>query len=121
MILLALPLAALTSCGQANGRALDPSSDLQCSVIVYYFDGLAEHVGAPTDHKRILSKVNQWYASKVQQLALERSQADSEMGQASAVLEQVKRDPEAAYDEAAACIDRAVADPAFNGFISAPR
>jgi len=115
------PLTALAACGQASGSVPDASSDLHCSVLAFYFSGQAEHDGAPTDQRRALAVVHEWYAAKLRQLTAERGESDSVLNGGAAILEAVKRDPRAMVDEAQACSARALADPEFNGFANSLR
>lgn len=116
-----LPLIALAGCGEARGSAPDASNDVHCSVLTFYFNGFTEYAGAPADQRRAMAVVNEWYAAKVRQRTAERGESDSIMAEGAAILEVVKRDPDAMLDELRGCTDRALADPAFNGFVSATR
>ena len=115
--LLFASLVALAGCGQASGSVPDPSSDLHCSVIAFYFSGLAEHDGAPADQRRALAAVHEWYAAKLRQLATQRGDPNSVLAEAEPILDAIKRDPRAMLDEHETCSERAMADPAFNRFV----
>lgn len=109
--------ALLSGCGGASAATLDPSDDVHCSVLAFYFDGLARHQGAPRDQLRATKVMHEWYAAKMRDVAVERwgDMAGFEK-EAGPLLESVKADPQAMADEMLACTDRAVAAPGFNRF-----
>jgi hypothetical protein len=110
------PLVALAACGQASGSALDPSNDLHCSVLAFYFAGFAQHSGAPADQQRGTAALHEWYASKARELVAQRSDPNAAHAEMGSVLEAIKRDPRSMLDEFSACTDRVAADPAFDAF-----
>jgi hypothetical protein len=114
------PIIACTflgGCGTATAATLDPSDDAHCSLLAFYFNGLAEHQGAPRDQLRATKVLHEWYAAKIRQVAVKRwgdmSGYEKEMGP---LLERIKSDPKAMGDELIACTDRAMATPDFNQF-----
>lgn len=109
--------AVLGGCGQATAAVVDPENDVHCSVLAFYFHGLAKHTQAPEKQVRAAKGFHDWYAAKLREVAGERftdpAIYEKEVGP---VLEAVKADPLAMRDEMFACIDRAEGDPAFNRF-----
>lgn len=114
-------LSALAACGSASASTLDPSDDLHCSVVAFYFKGLAEHKGAPADQLRATAVVDGWYAAKVREIAPTRwKDLDASLTEMAPILEAVKADPMAASDEHMACAKRATEDPSFAAFSNSP-
>jgi len=109
VLLFAAASAGLAACSQANAATPDPSQDIDCSVVAFYFSGLAEHRGVEPAQKRALAAVHKWYSKKVQAIAKDEG-ANGVLTRAGPVLEAVKRDPMNMRDELAACTDRAVND-----------
>jgi hypothetical protein len=105
----------LSGCGRANAAAIDPTDDIHCSVLAFYFHGFAEHHGFPAKQQKAAKGVHDWYAAKMRLVAKERwgGMAGFEK-EAGPLLETVKADPLAMRDEMVACTKRAAADPAFN-------
>ena len=107
----------LSGCGAASATTLDPSDDVHCSVLAFYFNGLAKHQGAPREQLRATKVMHEWYAAKMRQIAVERwgdmAGYEKEVGP---LLEGVKSDPKAMGDEMLVCTNRAVAAPGFNQF-----
>jgi hypothetical protein len=106
-VLTALASAGLAACGQAFAATPDASHDVDCSVVAFYFTGLAEHMGADPTQQRAVAAVHEWYSTKVQAIAREKG-GNEVLNRAGPVLEAVKRDPVNMRDELAACTDRAV-------------
>jgi hypothetical protein len=107
---LVVPAAsALAACGQASAAAPDTSGDIDCSVLAFYFNGLAEHTGAPPSQRRATQAVHEWYSIKVQKISREEG-ATAVLSRAGPVLETVKRDPMKMRDSHKACAVRAVSE-----------
>lgn len=107
----------VAACGNANAAALDPSRDVDCSVLTFYFKGLADHQGAPADQQHALAAMHEWYAVKTRALAVERwGDMEGLAGEVGPLLDAIKRDPMSMLDELAACTERAVEDPDFDRF-----
>ena len=119
--ILFLPLITLAACSPAAGSTPDVTNDLHCSVVTYYFSDFAERSGAPADQKRATAAVTEWYALKMRERAAQQGGSDTLMSEAARILEVVKADPVGMADEMTACTERAVSDPAFDGFVSALR
>src|SRR5688572_30180343 len=92
MLFLTLASACLVACAQASAANPDPSQDIDCSVVTFYFSGLAKHEGAEAAQQRALSAVSKWYAAKVETLAKQNG-ANQVLNRAGPLLEAVKRDP----------------------------
>jgi hypothetical protein len=97
----------LAACSQASAATPDTSNDIDCSVLAFYFDGLAGHTGAPPSQKRATAAVHSWYSVKVQRISQERG-AHAVLSRAGPVLEAVKQDPMNMRDAHKACAFRAV-------------
>lgn len=112
----------LTGCGSANATVVDPASDVHCSVIAFYFHGLARHDSAPLDQQKATKAVHDWYSAKIESVSTEwrRDMARAER-EISPVLDAIKADPRAMLDEMMACTKRAAADPGFNAHAYAYR
>ena len=95
------------ACSQAVAATPDPSKDLDCSVITFYFSGLAKHRGAEVGEQQALASVFDWYRARVKGEAGAEN-GDAMLSRAAPILEAVKRDPMNMRDELAACTDRAV-------------
>lgn len=104
----------LIGCGRAAATTIDPADDVHCSVVAFYFQGLTEHAGAPSDQRHAVKALQEWYSAKMRQVAVERwgglAAAEREL---APLLDAVKSDPVAMRDELLACTERAIADPAF--------
>ena len=109
--------AVLAGCSQAKAATVDPTNDVHCSVLAFYFHGFAKHHQAPDNQVRATKGFHDWYAAKMKKAAGERFKdaavLEKEVGP---LLETVKADPLAMRDEMSACADRAAADPTFNHF-----
>lgn len=115
-------LSALAAgCGQAEAANPDPTRDIDCSVVAFYFKGLAEKDGAPQEQRRSTAAIHEWYALKLREIRIQRGDTQSVLAEAAPILEAVKRDPLAALDELEACTDRAVSDPSFGSFAESIR
>jgi hypothetical protein len=110
------PIIVIAGCGQARGHVPDASNDLHCSVLAFYFAGLAQHSRAPPDQQRGTAAVHQWYASKARQVAARSSDPNAALAEMEPILEAIKRDPQSMLDEFSVCTDRAAADPGFHEF-----
>lgn len=117
----------LSGCGPANATNLestdlvqvDSTNDVHCSVLAFYFNGLAEHRSAPRNQIRATKVVHEWYGAKMRRVAVERWDNWAEFAkETEPVLEAVKSDPAAMRDELLACTDRAIAEPGFEKFAS---
>ncbi len=97
----------LAGCAEASAATPDPSQDIDCSVVAFYFQGLAEHQGAPADQRHATGAVFKWYSARIQTVAKQEG-ADRVLSQAGPLLEAVKRDPRSMGDELLACTERAV-------------
>jgi len=106
MLLVALASVGLTACGQANASTPDVSQDVDCSVIAFYFTGLAQQMGVNPTEQRAVAAVHAWYSTRVRAIASE--DANEVLSRAGPILEAVKRDPANMRDEMAACTDRAL-------------
>ena len=113
------PIIFIAGCAEARGSVPDASNDLHCSVLAFYFAGLAQHSGAPADQQRGTAAVQQWYAAKARELAAQRPDPNAALADMAPILEAIKRDPNSMLDEFSACTDRAAADPAFEVFARA--
>lgn len=107
----------LSGCGTASAATIDPADDVHCSVVAFYFHGLAKHHGFPDDQQRAAKGIHEWYASKMRQVAVGRwgGMAGFEK-EVAPLLETIKSDPLAMRDEMTTCTERAGRDPAFNRF-----
>ena len=118
LVLLMLGAAASAGCSNATATTLDPSSDVHCSVLAFYFAGLAEHNRAPADQRHATRVMHEWYSAKIRAVAVERwGDMDGMSGEIRPLLEEVKRAPGDMLDELGKCADRAGADPAFDAFV----
>ena len=117
------PLSVILSgCSSASAATVDPKSDVHCSVLAFYFHGLAKHEGAPADQVAATKGLHDWYAIKMKEVAGERfKDAAVFLREVEPILDAVKADPLSMRDEASACADRAAADPTFNRFASGYR
>jgi len=97
----------MASCNQTPQVRPDPSSDIDCSVVTFYFKGLADHDRAEADQRAALGAVSNWYARRAEAIAKEQG-AESVLQRAGPILDAVKAEPKAMGDELQACTDRAV-------------
>ena len=116
-VVAALSSGLVSACSPSRAVALDPKNDVHCSVLAFYFNGLAAQVGAPDRQLRASKGLHDWYAAKMKIASAGRfsdpAVLQAELGP---LLEEVKADPLSAGDELQACADRAAADPSFNRF-----
>lgn len=107
----------LTACGQANATRIDPKNDVHCSVLAFYFQGLAKHQGAPRKQQQATKGLHEWYAAKMRATAAERFKDLAGLErEISPLLEAVKADPKSMADKLGDCAKRAAADPGFDRF-----
>lgn len=108
---------ALSACTSAKAVAIDPTNDVHCSVLSFYFHGAAVHDGAPDDQVRALKVLQDWYAAKMRSAEGGRyadpTVMESEIGP---LLETVNADPQSKLEDLDACTDRAATDPSWNSF-----
>jgi hypothetical protein len=104
---MAVASMGIAACAQARAATPDPSRDLDCSVVTFYFSGLAKHQGANAEQQRAVAAVFEFYATKVRNIAKQEG-ANSVAARMEPLLEAVKRDPMNMRDELSACTDRAV-------------
>jgi hypothetical protein len=109
VFLVVLATSGLLGCAQASAATPDPSQDLDCSVVAFYFNGLAKHKGAAADQHHALSTVNKWYATRLQAIA-KKDGVESVLARTGPLLEAVKREPMEMRDELSACTDRALSE-----------
>lgn len=114
-----LACVILGGCGQTAAK-VDPRDDVHCSVLAFYFHGLAKHENVPLQQIRATEGLHDWYAAKMRAKAGKRLQDFAVMDrEVTPLLDAIKADPAAMRDEARACADRAAADPGFNDFARA--
>ena len=110
-------LIGLSACGPANAVPVDAKNNIHCSVLAFYFHGLAKHDGAPNKQIHAMKGLQDWYAIKMRSDVggryFDPAVMQSEVGP---ILATIKADPFSMRDEVVACADRAAADPAFNDF-----
>lgn len=100
---------AIAACGQASAATPDPTNDVDCSVLAFYFKGLGEHTGAPAAQQRSLDKVHGWYAVKLQ--AINQAQGPAAIqARGEPLLEAVKKAPLSMTDAHMACAKRAIGE-----------
>lgn len=110
-------LIGLCGCTSANAVTIDSNNDIHCSVLAFYFHGLAKHNDAPDDQLRAIKAIQDWYAVKMRSAEGGRYSDPAVMqSEIGPILESVKADPISVRDKAKSCADRAVADPSFNDF-----
>jgi hypothetical protein len=64
---LMIPVLLVTSaCGQASAATIDPSQDLDCSVLSVFMKELGTKVDADPKQKRALAVVHKWYVERTQ-------------------------------------------------------
>lgn len=118
-ILSAATLIGLSTCASADAVSIDSKNDIHCSVLSFYFHGLAKHNHASDEQVFATKGLRDWYAIKMRSAEGGRysdpAVIQSEIGP---ILEAIKADPLSMQDEVKACADRAVADPSFNSFAS---
>ena len=115
--LLSLASAFLSACASAGAVTVDAKNDVHCSILAFYFHGLAKHERAPEDQIRATKGLHDWYAEKMRASSGERfSDLKIMKAEVEPVLETIKADPVAMRDEYSSCADRALADPKFNHF-----
>ena len=107
ILLVALASVGLTACGRANAATPDVSQDVDCSVVAFYFTGLAQQMRVEPTQQRAVAAVHDWYSARVRAMASQEG-ANEVLSRAGPILEAVKRDPVNMRDEMAACTDRAV-------------
>jgi hypothetical protein len=110
-------LSALCACSNAGASTLDAGEDLDCSVVLFYFKGLAEHLGRPANERHATMVIHEWYGARIRKAAPERwSDEEAMLAEAAPILETIKAEPMAARDELMTCTERAVDDPSFDAF-----
>lgn len=107
---------ALGACGQASALPVDPSNDLHCSVVAFYFKGDPITQAAPQNQRDAIARIFDWYTVKTQALAAEQG-PDAVLRTAAPALEAVKKDPAAHREHLLTCTNRAVDDPTFNAWL----
>ena len=117
LLILMLAFESMAACSPASAVTIDPKNDVHCSVLTFYFHGLAVHDGASSTQIRAAKGLQDWYAAKLRSLSGGRY-ADPALMQREIgpVLDTVKANPDAMRDAARACVSRAAADPSFNDF-----
>lgn len=112
---IAIASMLLSSCGQANAATLDATDDVHCSVLAFYFQGLAKHHGFPAKQQKAANGLHDWYAAKIRSIAKERwGDMSGFEKEVAPLLQTIKSDPLAMSDEFLACTERAAADPEFS-------
>jgi hypothetical protein len=109
-------ISTLSGCSEAAGAAIDPASDIDCSVVAFYYSGLAAHEGAPVDQQRATKIVHEWYAAKVRDIAVQSGDPQAVLSKAAPILDVIKHDPKGMAGNLQTCADRAIGDPSFNAF-----
>ncbi|MEG3124589.1 hypothetical protein [Sphingomonas sp. GB1N7] len=107
----------LCACTSANAVTIDPKNDVHCSVLAFYFHGLAKHIDAPDEQVRATRGLQDWYARKMRSAEGGRYSNPAVMqSEIGPIFETIKSNPLSMQDEAKACADRASTDPEFNKF-----
>jgi hypothetical protein len=110
----------LVSCTEANAVAIDATDDVHCSVLAFKFKAHADSSSAPADQRHALKVVHEWYAAKVRAVAVERwGDKQGFEREMQPLLDLANQNPAAVTDDLKMCVDRALADPAFNSFAGA--
>jgi len=117
LLTLMLAVESMAACSPATAVTIDPKNDVHCSVLTFYFHGLAVHDGASNTQIRATKGLEDWYAAKLRSHSGGRY-ADPTLLQRELgpVLDTIKANPDAMRDAAKACVSRAAADPSFNDF-----
>jgi hypothetical protein len=103
--------------GSGNAAVVNPENDIHCSVLSFYFHGLAKHNGLSDEQLRASKGLEDWYAAKMRKALGEHYSDPAIMkSEIEPILEVVKADPLSMRDEVTACAKRASADPAFDMF-----
>jgi hypothetical protein len=106
-----------TACSSANAVAIDENNDIHCSVLAFYFHGLAKHEGAPAEQVRATKGLQDWYATKLRAVGGGRFSEPAVMqSEIAPILEAIKADPLSMRGKTKACAERASAEPAFDKF-----
>ncbi len=105
------------ACSPAPAVKIDPQNDIHCSVLSFYFYGLAKHDGAPDAQILATKALQDWYAAKLQSDAGNRysdpALAKKNIGP---ILDAVKANPATMRDAMRICTNRAASDPTFANF-----
>lgn len=117
ILLVSLASALLSACSSAGAATVDVKNDVHCSILAFYFHGLAKHERAPEDQIRATRGLHDWYAEKAR-VSSGRRFSDLKVMQAEVepILETIKADPNSMRDEYRGCADRAASDPQFDRF-----
>ena len=107
----------LGGCGAASAATVDPADDVHCSILAFYFHGLANHQGVAGDQIEATRVLHEWYAARMRVVAADRwSDTAAYEKEVAPLLERIKSDPQAMADEMLACTDRAIASAGFDEF-----
>ncbi len=118
-LLSAATLIGLSACTSASAVSIDPKNDVHCSVLSFYFHGLAKHNQAPSKQVFATKRLQDWYAIKMRSAEGGRYSNPTVMqSEIGPILKTIKADPLSMLDEVKACADRAVVEPSFNSFAS---
>lgn len=110
-------LVFLDACSPASAVTIDPANDIHCSVVSFYFHGLAKHEHAPEIQIRATKGLQDWYAAKMKVATAGRfADLATAKAETEPLLDAINSDPASMRDELLKCAERATADPAFNGF-----
>jgi hypothetical protein len=117
LLTLMLAVESVAACSPASAVTIDPRNDVHCSVLAFYFHGLAVHDGASNTQIRATKGLQDWYTAKLRAHASGRY-ADPALLQRELgpILDTIKANPDSMRDAARTCVSRAAADPSFNDF-----
>lgn len=116
MLTLLITCSLLAACSEAAGATIDTTSDVDCSVVAFYYNGLAAHQGAPADQQGATRVIHEWYAAKLRDIVVKTGDAQAVLAKAEPVLNAIKRDPKGMAGNLKNCADRAIGDPKFDAF-----
>ena len=105
----------LGGCSAANATDLDAGNDVHCFALATAFTGYAQSVSAPADQQRAIAAIEKWYGVKFDAAVAARGK-ENLLAEGEALARVVDEDLEATKAALMACMERAVADPAFEAF-----
>ena len=109
--------ASLHACGTPD-VIVDSSDDNHCSLLSFYFSGLAKYADAPDEQQLATKTIFEWYASKERQQA-EREGVETVKRRVLSlepVFDAIKKNPNSMTDELEACSARAQKSIGFTEF-----
>jgi len=109
-------LAAISAgCSSASATPVDATNDVHCFGLATAFSGFARAQNAPADQRRSTAALEAWYGVKFDAVVRARGR-DAVTAEIAPLARAVDANPRAAQEAFLVCMERALAEPAFNAF-----